>query len=234
MGVRGCRGASGGCGSRIANFVCGCVSRPGQGSAVALSASPRARRPGCPRLPREDGCQREPSPRTAAAPARRNRQPRVYKSAVFYGHGRLVHPHILPVLVLPVAANHASDCAGSPGPATRAQLWSKVPRRGRPSSRLPGTASSRPRLSLSSLTMRALRPAGRQGDPSARRRFASVARANDVLIIADACRSRPTSARLPSRAAFPRAPACGSPPRPRFHFDGGASGNPAVRRRSPG
>src|SRR5262249_47083530 len=44
---------------------------------VALSASPRARRPGCPRLPRADGCQRGPSPRTAAVPARRNRQPRI-------------------------------------------------------------------------------------------------------------------------------------------------------------
>jgi hypothetical protein len=49
---------------------------PTQGSAVALSASPRARSPGCPQLPRADGRQREPSPRTAAAPARRNRQPR--------------------------------------------------------------------------------------------------------------------------------------------------------------
>ena len=49
---------------------------PSQESAGALSASPRARRPGCPRLPRTDGGQREPLPRTAAAPARRNRQPR--------------------------------------------------------------------------------------------------------------------------------------------------------------
>lgn len=50
---------------------------PRPGSAVALFASPRARRPGCPRSPREDGCRREPSPQTAGAPARRNRQPRV-------------------------------------------------------------------------------------------------------------------------------------------------------------
>jgi hypothetical protein len=50
---------------------------PRQGSAVALSACPRARRSGCPRSLCAGGCQREPWPRTAAAPARRNRQPRV-------------------------------------------------------------------------------------------------------------------------------------------------------------
>jgi hypothetical protein len=50
---------------------------PRQESAVALSACPRARRPGCPRSLCAGGCQREPWPRTAAAPARRNRQPRV-------------------------------------------------------------------------------------------------------------------------------------------------------------
>jgi len=49
---------------------------PRQESAVALPACPRARRPGCPRLPGADGCQREPSPETTATPARRNRQPR--------------------------------------------------------------------------------------------------------------------------------------------------------------
>jgi hypothetical protein len=50
---------------------------PRQEIEVALSACPRSRRPGCPRSPCAGGCRREPWPRTAAAPARRNRRPRV-------------------------------------------------------------------------------------------------------------------------------------------------------------
>lgn len=69
---------------------------PRQGSAVALSASPRARRPGCPRLPRADGCQREPSPRTAAAPAPAQSAAQSVKAAVFFAQrhpaGFVIHP----------------------------------------------------------------------------------------------------------------------------------------------
>jgi hypothetical protein len=87
---------------------------PRQESAVALSACPRARRPGCPRSLCAGGCQREPWPRTAAAPLGAIGSPECDTSAVFFAHGHLVHPHILPVLVLPVAANHTAGCAGSP------------------------------------------------------------------------------------------------------------------------
>jgi hypothetical protein len=52
--VRGRRSASGGCGNRIADLACGCVSRPGKRAQLPGPLAPEREGPPC-----ADGCQRE-------------------------------------------------------------------------------------------------------------------------------------------------------------------------------
>jgi hypothetical protein len=106
------RGASGSCGNRVADPACGCVSRPGKRAQLPCPLAPEREGPGAlDRFARAGvrgslGLEQRQHPLGAIG------SPECDTSAVFFAHGHLVHPHILPVLVLPVAANHTAGCAG--------------------------------------------------------------------------------------------------------------------------
>jgi hypothetical protein len=108
------RSTSGSCGNRIADLACGCVRRPGKGAQLPCPLAPAREGSGAlDRLARAGvsgslGLEQRQHPLGAIG------SPEGDTSAVFVAQGQLVHPHILPVLALPVAANHTSDGAGSP------------------------------------------------------------------------------------------------------------------------
>jgi hypothetical protein len=108
------RSTSGSRGNRIADLACGCVRRPGKGAQLPCPLAPAREGSGAlDRLARAGvsgslGLEQRQHPLGAIG------SPEGDTSAVFVAQGQLVHPHILPVLALPVAANHTSDGAGSP------------------------------------------------------------------------------------------------------------------------